>query len=383
MLIKELAQELVGLGLLVQEAAVDDIADVGVGEVDPQLGREAVLGPGEEGLARALVDLLLAERHQPHLAVQTGPERRGEGAQAVGAVVVVQDVLRDLVDDQEQGRALTRTAKLEHVADRLDSLVGRLAADVGAGPAGVPGHRVGVALGVHRVHDHRELLLGHLLVLDRGPRAAERVLGDLLKALPFLVALELELEVGDDRIGRAVAEALLDHAHGERVDVLAVAGDAADVEDDRHRIDLGLEAGPGGAQLVVVGAEIAGQQGLGERAAVRELVAVEREAEELGEARLAGAVEAGDPAGRQIGTSGAVELVGDRPQQRDIMLVDALGDALLAGVALGVAAGDDVLGDLDGELLRAVLVEVDDRRDVAGDVGDEQLSDTAAGRDHG
>jgi hypothetical protein len=64
------------------------------------------------------------------------------------------------------------------------------------------------------------------------------------------------------------------------------------------------------------------------------------------------------------------------------MLVDALGDALLAGVALGVAAGDDVLGDLDGELLRAVLVEVDDRRDVAGDVGDEQISDTAR-RGHG
>jgi hypothetical protein len=159
--------------------------------------------------------------------------------------------------------------------------------------------------------------------------------GDLLKALPLLVALELELEVGDDRIGGAVAEALLDHAHGEGVDVLAVAGDAADVEDDGHRIDLGLEAGPGGAQLLAAGAEVAGEQGLGERAAVRELDAVEREAEELGEARLARAVEAGDPAGRQIGAAGAVELVGDRLQQRDVMLVDTLGDALLAGVAVG------------------------------------------------
>jgi hypothetical protein len=297
-LIKQLAQELVGLGLLVQEAAVDDVADVGVGEVHAQLGREAVLGPGEERLARALVDLLLAERHQPHLAVQAGAEGRGEGAQAVGAVVVVQDVLRDLVDDQEQGRVLARAAKLEHVADGLDGLVGRLAAGMGAGPAGVPGHRVGVALGVHGVHDHRELLLGHLLVLDLGPRAIERLLRDALEALPFLVALELELEVGHDRVGGAITEALLDHAHGERVDVLAVAGDAADVEDDGHRIDLGLEAGPGGAQLVVVGAEVAGQQGLGEGAAVRELIAVEGEAEELGEARLARAVEAGDPAGR-------------------------------------------------------------------------------------
>jgi hypothetical protein len=65
------------------------------------------------------------------------------------------------------------------------------------------------------------------------------------------------------------------------------------------------------------------------------------------------------------------------------MLVDALGDALLAGVAFRIAAGDDVLGDLDGELLRAVLVEIDDRRDVAGDIGDEQVTDTAGRRDHG
>ena len=227
-----------------------------------------------------------------------------------------------------------------------------------------------------------ELLLGHLPVLDLGPGAIQGLQGDLLKTLPLLVALELELEVGHDWIGGAVAEALLDHAHGEGVDMLAVAGDAADVEDDGHRVDLGLEAGPGGAQLLAAGAEVAGEQGLGERAAVRELDAVEREAEELGEARLARAVEAGDPAGRQVGAAGAVELVGDRLQQRDVMLVDALGDALLAGVAVGIAAGDDVFGDLDGELTRAVLVEVDDRWDVAGDVGDEQVTDTAGRRGH-
>jgi len=375
--IKNFAQVQVGVGVLVQEAAMYDVADVGIGEVHAQFGREAVFGPGEEGLAGELVELLLAERQQPDLAVQAGAEGRGEGAQAVGAVVVVLDVLRDLVDDQEQGRLAVRAAKLEHVADRLDGLVGGFAADVGAGPAGVPGHRVGVTLGDHGVHDLRELLPGHLLVLDLRPRATEGLLGDRFKALPLLVALELELEVGDDVVGGAIAEVLLDHAHGEHVDMLAVAGDAADIEDDGHRIDPGHEAGPGGAQLVVLGAEVAGEQGLGERAAVREQGAVEREAEELGEARLARAVGAGDPAGRQVGAAGAVELVGDRVQQRDIMLVDALGDALLAGVALGVTAGDDVFGDLDGELLRGVLVEVDDRRDVAGDVGDEQVTDTA------
>ena len=63
----------------------------------------------------------------------------------------------------------------------------------------------------------------------------------------------------------------------------------------------------------------------------------------------------------------------------DVVLVDPLRDPLLARMSVGIAAGDDVLRDLDGQLLRALLVEVDDRRDIAGDVGDEQVTNTARG----
>jgi hypothetical protein len=49
-----------GVGLLLQQALVDDVADVGGGQVDTQFGREAVLGPDQEGLVRLFVQLLLA-----------------------------------------------------------------------------------------------------------------------------------------------------------------------------------------------------------------------------------------------------------------------------------------------------------------------------------
>jgi hypothetical protein len=68
------------------------------------LGGKRSLAHARNDSSGALVDLLLAEGHQPHLAAQAGAEGRGEGAQAVGAVVVVQHVLRDLVDHQEQRR---------------------------------------------------------------------------------------------------------------------------------------------------------------------------------------------------------------------------------------------------------------------------------------
>jgi hypothetical protein len=57
------------------------------------------------------------------------------------------------------------------------------------------------------------------------------------------------------------------------------------------------------------------------------------------------------------------------------LLVDARLHPPCARIALGVAAGDDVLADLRLELRGGLLVEVHDRRDVAGHVGYEQFSD--------
>jgi len=55
--------------------------------------------------------------------------------------------------------------------------------------------------------------------------------------------------------------------------------------------------------------------------------------------------------------------------------VDAVRDAVMAGVVRSVAAGDDVLPDLLAHPLGVLLVEVDDGRDVSGDVRLEDLLD--------
>jgi hypothetical protein len=189
------------------------------------------------------------------------------------------------------------------------------------------------------------------------------------------LALEAQLEVGDEGVG-GIAQAVLHAAQGGGVDLLTFAGDGAHVEDDRDGIDLGLEAGPGGAQQARAGGGVAVEQGGRDGAAIGQHdVVVEGEAQQLGKARLARAVEARDPGGGQLGAAGAVELVGDGGQQVDVLLVDALGYALPVGVLGGVAAGDDVLTHLGGHLLGALLVEVHHRGDGAGDVGGKEFAD--------
>ena len=49
-------------------------------------------------------------------------------------------------------------------------------------------------------------------------------------------------------------------------------------------------------------------------------------------------------------------------------------DALGARITVGIAAGDDVLTDLGIQLGRALFMEINDRRNVAGDIFCEQLS---------
>jgi hypothetical protein len=149
--LEEAAQVLAARRGLVEQAAVDHVADVGDGQVDAQAGWEAVLGPGQEVVAGLLFEALLAQGEEPGLAAQARPQGRGEGAQAIGAVGAGQHVLGDLVHHQEEGGP--RAAEAEHVGDGLDRFFGGLAALVGARAAGEPGAWVGVALRV-KVRKH-------------------------------------------------------------------------------------------------------------------------------------------------------------------------------------------------------------------------------------
>jgi hypothetical protein len=134
--------------------------------------------------------------------------------------------------------------------------------------------------------------------------------------------------------------------------------------------------GVGVLQLARQRRGVATQPGLGQRATAGQLDAVEGQAQELGEARLARAVEARDPRRRlELEAVRLGQLAADAGEQADVLLVDAAGHALVMRVVRGEAAGDDVLVDLGGQLGRGLLVEVDDRRDVAGDVRDEEIAE--------
>ena len=278
---------------LLEQPPVDDVADIRRGEVHAELGRKTVLRPDKEGVIGLLVELLLPEGDEPGLALEPGAEGRRERSEPIDAILVRQDVLRNLIDDEEERRP--GPSELEHIADRGNRILRRLALGIRPGAAHVPAHRVGVLLRIKLGEHEREVLLSELLVLVLGPGSAEHPGGGFLEPLPLVVALELELEVGDERLGRAVAEPLLDLPDGRGVDLLVVAGDATDVEDDRERIDLPPQFVPGLPQFLRARGQVAAEQSLRERAAVGEGDAVEREPEELGEARLSRAVEPGDP----------------------------------------------------------------------------------------
>jgi hypothetical protein len=117
-------------------------------------------------------------------------------------------------------------------------VLGRLALGTRTRAAHEPAHRLGVSVWIQVRQNEREVVFCELLVLALGPRTAEYLGGGFLESLPLVVAFELELEVSDQGLGRAIAEPLLDLAHGGSVDVLVVAGDAADVEDDGEGLDL-------------------------------------------------------------------------------------------------------------------------------------------------
>ena len=116
-------------------------------------------------------------------------------------------------------------------------------------PALKPGRWVDIAIREKPVHDFREILFSQLVVLDLIPRLAQCLLGRFKELRPEPIALELELEVGYQGFGGAVAQALLHLAKGDSMHVFIVAGDAADVEHDSHRVDLLAQSSPGVFEL--------------------------------------------------------------------------------------------------------------------------------------
>jgi hypothetical protein len=144
------------------------------------------------------------------------------------------------------------------------------------------------------------------------------------------------------------------------------------------RVLVREQRGPGFDEFLAKWGIVAMEQGSNERRAVGQNHAVEGQPEQLGEAGLARAVEARDPARGQLGTAVLIELGGNPAQQAHELFMNAARagagvEAARTRIALGVAAGDDVLADLGLDLFRALFVKVHDRRNVPGDVGGEEL----------
>jgi hypothetical protein len=284
------------------------------------------------------------------------------------------DVLGDLVHHDEQG--FPWSADGQHRLHVVHDLLHRRAGPGARPGAGVdPAHGLEVAGGIEDVEHVGEMVLRLVILLGLLPGLPERLLGGRQEWRPLAVPLQLELVGGDQVASRAVVEPGLDHPEGGHVDVLVIPGHAADVEDHRNGVDPPAQRGPGIHQLLASGRVIPLEKRLHEQAATGKPGVVEGEAEELGEARLARAEEAGDPGGGQRRSALFVELCGDGLEQVDELVVDAGLEPPGPRVTVWEAAGDDVLGDLCLQLLRVLLMEVDDRRDVPRDVGDEEVLD--------
>ena len=161
------------------------------------------------------------------------------------AVVVVVNVLRDFVDHDEEGLVLRAAG--HHGVDGVDDLVrggpgpcarARLAVD--------PARRLEVALGVHLVHDVREVVVGLLVVLGDAPSPcpawSSRRAGSAPSRRPFWSCSSCS---ATRLLFAAVAKPRLHLAQDRAVDVLVVAGHAADVEDNGDGIERGTGLGSG------------------------------------------------------------------------------------------------------------------------------------------
>ena len=341
-------------------------------------GGESVLELGDVALIGLVLELLLASRKQPHRSLELLPQLGHEALELEHPPLVLVHVLRDLVDHDEE--RLARGVDRQHRVDRLDRL-----AHAAAGPG--PGACMGVdpARGIEipvRIHDVQhvgEVVVGLLLLLGLRPLLLQHRPRGLQEPVPLFVDLQPALVVRDQVALGAVSQSDLDLPQDRGMDVLVVACHPADVEHDRDRIDLLAHRLPRCHQLLPLRGVVAREQSLLQRCAVGKHDAVEREPHELGKARLARAVEARDPGGRELGPDLLRHLVGDALQQAHELLVDTVGPdagavAPRPGIALRIASCDDVLGDLGLQPGRALLVEVDDRRNVPGHVGGEKLT---------
>jgi hypothetical protein len=221
------------------------------------------------------------------------------------------------------------------------------------------------------VHHRGEGVLHELAVLELGPGLCVDLLGLLQKGFVQPLELELELVLGHEVGGGAVAETVLHLPHRHRMDVLVVPGLAPHVEHDGNGLDAVDETSPRQVELGRIGRTVLREQGVGQGGAIGQRAAIKRKAQELGEARLARTVEARDPAGGKLGTPVLAELRAHGGQEVHELLVNALlGGARVPG---RIAARDDVLLDLALQFRRLLLVEVDHRGDGSRDVSLEDV----------
>ncbi len=138
------------LGLLLEQAPVDDVTDVGRAEVDAELRgkRSSRLGERDAG---GVVELLLARGEEPDAALEPRAQVGDEALDLEHAIFVVVYVLAHLVDDEEE--SAPRRALREHALDGADAV------DDGRGLIALsealrvePARGLEVALAVERVH---------------------------------------------------------------------------------------------------------------------------------------------------------------------------------------------------------------------------------------
>ena len=366
MLTEELSQLLVCLGCLLEQTLVDDVADVGGGKMDAELLLEAALEFAEHRGLVGLFELLLAGHYEPRLALKTLAQFRDEGLQLEHALLVLVDVLRDFVDDDEE--RLARGTAVEHVRDRPRGFSdgGGLRNCTGTGHD--PGHRIRVAVWVEGMHHLGKGFLGQGLVLNVGPRLAEHFFGLRLELGPAAVTLEIKLKLGHEGLRAAVAQALLDLAHDRRMDVLVVASETPDIKDHCNRVDLLAKGAPSVPELLTLRRRIPSKQSLGNRSSIRERHAVECQPQQLRKARLARAIEARDPRGGKIRAPASAKLLHYCSQELNVLFVDPVGDPLVVRVILRESARNYVFANLGCEFLGALFVEIDHGRDVAGHI---------------
>ena len=98
-----------------------------------------------------------------------------------------------------------------------------------------------------------EVVIGKRLSLDFIPRLAKCLFSDLEELRIPTISFQIQLEVGDRRIRNAISQPALKLADGGGVNVFVVPSNAANVEDDRNRVDLLTQTMPSVLQLFRLG----------------------------------------------------------------------------------------------------------------------------------